>query len=451
MLKDLKRNQTWKPTATIAAIAIILSCMNFQPSYAQSKELADSPKFERYLEEDPARAAGFYHQYEVPTASDSKVPKRPKGYEAFYISHYGRHGCRWHTSEMKYKGTLEILENAHNKGLLTQIGERFLSDMKIVADDAQDRYGDLSPKGARTHKGIADRMYGNYPEVFKPGAKIDSKSTIIVRCVLSMAAFNEGLKEHEPRLEISRQASQKYMCYMANHVKSPYGKEMSSVSDSLRKEYIPTERFMKSLFKDSGAFLKGQIRDEQSLLYDCFEMAAMMQNIDYLNKDLYYIFDHEEIIGLWKYMNAWAYMNMGPAERYGDVHICAAKPLLENILQSADDVISGKNDIAATLRFGHDSNIIPLYALMGIEGASARVPVRDAADNWNLSFVSPMATNIQFIFFRPKKSKEKQLQPSDIRVRVLMNERDAALPIKGAPFYNWTDLKTYLVNRLKSE
>lgn len=41
----------------------------------------------------------------------------------------------------------------------------------------------------------------------------------------------------------------------------------------------------------------------------------------------------------------------------------SAKPLLENILDSADEVIKSGNN-TATLRFGHDGNIISLVALL---------------------------------------------------------------------------------------
>ena len=44
----------------------------------------------------------------------------------------------------------------------------------------------------------------------------------------------------------------------------------------------------------------------------------------------------------------------------------SSKPLLRNIIESADAAIANPSQ-AATLRFAHDSNITPLAALMGIE------------------------------------------------------------------------------------
>jgi hypothetical protein len=51
-----------------------------------------------------------------------------------------------------------------------------------------------------------------------------------------------------------------------------------------------------------------------------------------------------------------------------------------------------------------------------------------------------MASNIQFIFYRSKKS-------DDVLVRILHNENDVTLPIESAtaPFYKWEDVKSHLV------
>ncbi len=43
----------------------------------------------------PEKAGGVYSSYVVPPES---LTKAPKGYKPFYISHYGRHGSRYHLS-----------------------------------------------------------------------------------------------------------------------------------------------------------------------------------------------------------------------------------------------------------------------------------------------------------------------------------------------------------------
>ena len=100
-------------------------------------------------------------------------------------------------------------------------------------------------------------------------------------------------------------------------------------------------------------------------------------------------------------------------------------------------MIDGKLDLSASLRFGHDSYIMPLLALLNVEGTSARVEnLRKLGAFWSVEKVSPMAANIQFIFFRNSDT-------GDVRVRVLHNELDAKLPLAGGPYYPWKELKKY--------
>lgn len=395
-----------------------------------------------YINANVERSAGFYHSYEAPEG-DYLSGSRPKGYKPFYISHYSRHGSRWHASEPRYFGTLAFFEKGDSLGVLTETGKRLLKDLRVIAADADGRLGDLSPRGVREHKGIADRMYRTYPEVFKKGATVDSRSSVYVRCVLSMCAFNESLKEHVPSLVMERESSKKAMRVLCHsNGDAGYGRELTSLADSLRKAWISTDDFMNRLFTDRGAYLQGLIRDEQSLMYDCFELAGTMQCCDYLGIDLYYIFNQQEIYDLWRYLNAYAYSLFGPAEKYGDCHLNDSKVLLRDFIDRADAVLAGKSHNAADLRFGHDANIIPLVSLMGIKSSSARVMVEDVTEAWNISEVSPMAANLQMIFFRDRKN--------NIKVRVLYNEKDAELPIEGSPFYDWKTLRQYLVSKCEN-
>ena len=69
------------------------------------------------------RAAGIYHSYEPGTPSDVPVPE---GYEVFYISHYGRHGSRYHASPEAYEAPLAALRQAASAGVLTPAGRELL-------------------------------------------------------------------------------------------------------------------------------------------------------------------------------------------------------------------------------------------------------------------------------------------------------------------------------------
>ena len=87
-----------------------------------------------------------------------KLSADPEGYTPFYISHYGRHGSRYHYSLDDYRYVTDILEKASAESGLTQLGQQLLDEMKKIRDNADKRAGDLTPLGWEQHRGIARRM-----------------------------------------------------------------------------------------------------------------------------------------------------------------------------------------------------------------------------------------------------------------------------------------------------
>jgi hypothetical protein len=68
------------------------------------------------------------------------------------------------------------------------------------------------------------------------------------------------------------------------------------------------------------------------------------------------------------------------------------------------------------------------------------------AHGWWACLVFPMASNIQFVFYR------ENLFDKDILVKVLLNEQEATLPVKSdnAPYYKWSDVRQYYLNKINS-
>ena len=80
--------------------------------------------------EDLNRTAALYYCYENhPRAAATPAPE---GYEPFYISHYGRHGSRWHASESVYENPRAKLRKAAEAGKLTPLGEEALRRIDVV-------------------------------------------------------------------------------------------------------------------------------------------------------------------------------------------------------------------------------------------------------------------------------------------------------------------------------
>lgn len=384
------------------------------------------------------RAAGIYHSYEYEPGPD--VPALD-GYVPFYISHYGRHGSRYHISKAAYEQPVGSLRKVAAAGKLTSRGKEILAVAETLAEDARLRYGDLSPRGVGEHRGIAERMFKAYPEVFSTArgrtCLVECRSTLVPRCILSMAAFSERLKELNPDIRITRDASARYLDYMANGPsQNAVNKEAGRVADSIFRAWVDPERVIGALTTDSSC-----IADPYEFVHQLFNLLSIMQDAEHLGIAPFYdLFTDEELYDLWAAENVRRYLQMGPSARFGEGIVSDAKPLLRNIVETAQSVIDGELPLAASLRFGHDSYIMPLLALLGVEHASDRVArVEEVASVWSVERVSPMAANLQLIFFRNP-------QTGDVRVRVLHNEHDANLPLEGGPYYSWGDLKRYCEN-----
>ena len=396
---------------------------------------ADAQTVREQIAAVPERAGGIYHSYEYRPAAAAPVPD---GYTPFYISHYGRHGSRYHSSEKAYDRPLGVLLQASEAGKLTPKGQEVLAKVEALAADAYLRYGDLSPRGTAEHRGIAERMYAAWPEVFSTDGgrvcRVESRSTLVPRCILSMAAFNERLKELNPAITTTRDASGRYLDYMARGNSLVLArKAVAAVADSLSRARLNPDRLVRSLVTDPRT-----VAEPLELMQDLYMLASIVQDVSHLGIEPFYdIFTDEELYSLWECENALRYMQMGPSARFGDPIVADAGALLRNIVETAEEVIGGGKELAASLRFGHDVNVIPLVALLGVREASGRVwTAEEAAGVWQIHRVSPMATNVQFIFFRNPET-------GDVRVRVLHNERDAELPIGGGPYYPWETLRDY--------
>ena len=117
-------------------------------------------------------------------------------------------------------------------------------------------------------------------------------------------------------------------------------------------------------------------------------------------------------------------------------------PILKDILSKADDVLQGRTQRLADLRFGHDSYLGPLTILMGINGADLDPEdpneVKYCYQNWETC----MASNIQLIFYRKSGS-------DDILIKCLLNGLEAKLPVptQQFPYYRWTDFQRFYQQR----
>lgn len=393
---------------------------------------------------DLNKTGGVYYAYPV-TQSENTAP--PKGYEPFYISHYGRHGSRYLISDKDYTDVAKVLHAAKKAGALTPLGEDAMLRIDSIIKETDKRAGDLTPLGVKQHRGIAERMYAAYPQVFKGNPDISARSTLVVRCVLSMDAFCERLKELNPKLNITRESSQRYMGYLCHHTKEANKwkdtpENFGIAYNNFEKKHINPDRLLNSLF-NNREFIDTKI-DKNNFIWNLYYIASGMQDIE-TEIDLYDLFTPEELFNIWQCFNYRFYVGDGNYPGSDRLIINNAKPLVENIITSAQQAIdSGEN--TATLRFGHDGNLIPLVALMGIEGCDAQEADPEKFHEAFAEYkIAPMAGNLQLVFFRDPKHPEKP-----VLVKFMLNEREKAIPISTDtfPFYPWDAVKAHYTDLL---
>ena len=387
----------------------------------------------------PEKTAGVYYAY--PSNNIVAYTPPPKNYEAFYISHFGRHGSRYLINDSDYKNVLDLLRDASKNKALSVLGEDVLDRLEQVWLEAEFRGGDLSPLGELEQRGIAERMYSNYPKIFTNDAKIDAFATTVVRVVLSMDAFSERLKELNSNLKISRNSGMKWQQYLNHH--TPEAIAFRSAKDTWCEEFNKFEskhtnpdRLVNSIFSDSIYIIKKV--NPVELMKNLFSIAGGMQNIE-TKQSFYDLFEKQELFDLWQCDNYKQYVNDANSALNGEIMFENQKPTLKNILNDANKVILNKGK-GATLRFAHDGNIIPLAMLLHLEDCyNSESNPHKFYQAWSNFKIAPMAGNIQIVFFQKNNW-------DDIIVKFLLHEKELLVPnIKTdiAPYYHWKEVESY--------
>lgn len=377
---------------------------------------------------------------------ESPKTAAPKGYKPFYLSHYGRHGSRWMTQQKNYDMVLSYYDEAAAEDALTEFGKDAYRRIKIACEQANGMAGQLSPKGVAEHHGIAERMVRNYPEIFstKGGreCRIECRSTLYPRCILSMAANNERIKELNPEVQFVRATGSRYLDYMSTHkylsmVRNYHDAELK---DARRRLFVDADRFALALFKPEYA---AKI-DKYVVMFTTFALANSLQDVG-VDVSLYDLYTPDEIYGIWRYDNTRHYMFLGNSQEYGDLVAADASNLLRQIITDADDAIANGGR-SGFFRFGHDVIIMPLICLLELEGRCPRMSINDTENlhkHWLDFNITSMAVNVQIVFYRNKQG--------DVLVKVLHNENEVRLPVKSdlAPYYRWEDFRRYYLDRIE--
>ena len=421
-----------------ALLLICFSCVLWSVVVAQSA-------FEM-IQRDRNLSASNYCIY--PDSALAPLTPAPAGKHPFYISHYGRHGSRYLSNRKGYDIPYHYLKSADSLGLLTSKGQEVFSEIRQIIDDSDGRWGDLSGLGKHQHRQIACRMMERFPEVFQGNAFVDARSTVVNRCVISMGAAIQQLVALNPELNVTMQATERDMWYL-NHQDtllrhSMTTPETTKAYDAFCEPLISNHRLMELLFINPDSASK--VVSENWLNYYLLKAGLIQQNTSMGKRSkLVELFSYENFHCFWQRENAWWYFNYGPSLLNGGQQPYSQRHLLRKIINEADSLM--RRDLhGASLRFGHETVILPLVCLLGINGFDFQTMDLSALENkgWWACLIFPMASNVQFVFYR------ENLADKDIVFKVLLNEQEATLPIPTdiAPYYHWRDFREYYLKKL---
>ena len=402
------------------------------------------------IKQDPDRAATVHYMYnhDIPPCA-----KAPRGYKSFYISHYGRHGARNHSSEADFDRLNELLVKAEARGLLTERGKELKRRYDKMYPVLHGRSSDLTDLGFGQQYKIADNMYRAHRHIFRRNAKIDAVSTTVPRCILTMSAFTDQLLRRNPGLEIYKQASNSTMNY--TNPFSRFNQDVQPTDEGYNNKYaywqkafhdmmaerLHPEKVFAPLLTDMG--ILDEVWDPQHLERALYAVASGIQCNGRTNEDLWEFFPMDELFALHECYNFRFFASKGADTLFQKGRQWALVwPTMQDILDKADEDLAG-GEYAARLRFGHDIIVMSMLVLLDVDGYN--IPAADPSKVKDVfrAYDFPMSLNMQFIFYRNRSG--------DVLVRVLYNERDMAMPIPdcGTPyFYRWSDFRAFARQRI---
>lgn len=398
------------------------------------------------IKQRPSYASCNYDVY--PDSITAKLTPAPAGKKPFYISHYGRHGSRYISNRSGFDTPYFMMLHADSLDELTPTGQQVLRHMNNIMRNTEGRWGELTGYGKQQMQNIGRRMAERFPEVFHPGANVTCISTVVPRCIESMGSLAMEMLQVCPQLHITMQASKRtqwYMNYQDKKLRRNYmTPEAQKALDAYTATRMGNTRLMELIFKNPD--IAEEFVNQEDFSYYLMKMGLFQLNTNFnRNTNLIGLFNTNDLYRMWQVDNAYWYLQHGACKLNGGNQPYTQRHLLKKMIADADSCIK-LPDPGAQLRFGHETVLLPLVCLIGVNGFDFSTDNLDELEGhgWWCSSVFPMAGNLQFIFYR-SNPKDK-----DVLVKVLLNEVEATLPISTdcAPYYHWSDFRQYCLNKL---
>ena len=402
-------------------LALVLSCGQQAPAPVPVPDSIDDNLYRFGVNTSP---------YEYFCTEETPVPA---GYKPFYISHYGRHGSRsnW---DFGYAAVLEKYAAAKEAGLLTEEGEKAFQQMQTINELHNGMNGRLTPLGAQEHRQIAGRLFARYPKLFSGSPRVRAVSSVVPRCIVSMAAFTGELLSRNPKLDMSWDTGEKIMRYCSSD--DPEAMRPGAyaiIQEHARSHVMDSVSFVQKVFTDEAAAREAVGGSIAKLMEGTLSFAVIAGSFEQ-DQTLIDLFNVEDIKHHMRNTSLNLYLRQCNSADFGDIRMAApgVQELLEDVITKADAAIA-TGEYVADLRFGHDYQLLAISSRMGIKGVGERLSKEEAVE-WPGWLYTPFAGNLQLVFYKNAAG--------NILVKCFINERETTLlGLPDGPYYAWDDVK----------
>ena len=411
---------------------------------------------------DPFKSSGLDNIYDF----DAQIcTAAPKGYEAFYISHYGRHGSRYPYTATVATALLDLLHEAEGKENLSEYGSGLMARVELFMEKAGNHIGELTDLGRQQQYRLAGEMAERYPQAFRKGAVVTAQASSSPRSILSMASFCTALARKCPSIRIDQfqgfaetQATAPNMGRNPLRIKGPgLGNPYRESPAEFMQRRFPefTETVLGKMFRDPYAALGD--RDVQYLMDHIYMLIGGMNSLpDGVRMDFSDIATPETLARMWELDNY---------QRFCEyiVYTASCCSVFKDIIERADarlallDSAAGKHEgraegraEGADLRFGHDHVLMSLLLIADLDSFGELPENPDELGHVFQTFRSPMAANLHFVFYRPKNGRGPILTGLSLNgqpARLSALDKELGISPDESAFYRWDDVKAWFEKR----
>ena len=419
---------------------------------------------------DPFKSSGLDNIYDF----DAQIcTAAPKGYEAFYISHYGRHGSRYPYTATVATALLDMLHEAGEKENLSEYGNGLMTRLELFMEKAGNHIGELTDLGRQQQYRLAGEMAERYPQAFRKGAVVTAQASSSSRSILSMASFCTALARKCPSIRIDQfqgfaetQATAPNMGRNPLRIKGPgLGNPYRESPAEFMQRRFPefTETVLGKMFRDPYAALGD--RDVQYLMDHIYMLIGGMNSLpDGVRMDFSDIATPETLARMWELDN---YQRFCEYIVYTASCCSVFKDIIERadarlaLLDSAAGKLEGRAEgraegavgraEGADLRFGHDHVLMSLLMIADIDSFGELPENPDELGHVFQTFRSPMAANLHFVFYRPKNGRGPILTGLSLNgqpARLSALDKELGISPDESAFYRWDDVKAWFKKRV---